>query len=278
MVSPYRPGAQLWPLPVMSLAQVCVGLWRGSELGRRRCYRTCSLPGADLPSSLPRSTRFSPPSCATLPEVAGVWNTAVFILALFIFTVGIPSFSSGDFWLGLEKIHQIMQEGRFQLLIELQDWEGNSQRVQFLVSLGGEDTAYTLSLLGPIFGELENAMGDFPQLPFSTRDQDHDLKGDTSCAKHLSGEFCNKQFSLYPPNCSWHCGALGCSWDQFFGIGAKGDLTTCVHHSMFNMTHTTCLSPVAPTTLAYALLMLLHHASLWGIGLGCSFWVHWWKA
>ncbi|XP_053159389.1 angiopoietin-related protein 4 [Hemicordylus capensis] len=94
---------------------------------------------------------------------------------------------SGDFWLGLEKTHQIMQDGRFQLLIELQDWEGNSQKVPFLFSLGGEDVAYTLSLLGPIPGELENAMGDFPQLPFSTRDQDHDLKGDTNCAKHLSG-------------------------------------------------------------------------------------------
>ncbi|XP_061457517.1 angiopoietin-related protein 4 [Rhineura floridana] len=94
---------------------------------------------------------------------------------------------SGDFWLGLEKVHQIMQEGRFHLSIELQDWEGNSERIQFVFSLGGEDTAYTLSLLGPILGELENAMGDFPQLPFSTRDQDHDLKGDANCAKHLTG-------------------------------------------------------------------------------------------
>uniref|UniRef100_A0ABM5ELV0 Angiopoietin-related protein 4 isoform X2 n=1 Tax=Pogona vitticeps TaxID=103695 RepID=A0ABM5ELV0_9SAUR len=94
---------------------------------------------------------------------------------------------SGDFWLGLEKTHQIMRDGRFHLLIELQDWEGNAQTVQFLFSLGGEETAYTLSLLGPILGELENAMGDFPQLPFSTRDRDHDLKGDANCAKHLSG-------------------------------------------------------------------------------------------
>ncbi|XP_060089061.1 angiopoietin-related protein 4 [Heteronotia binoei] len=94
---------------------------------------------------------------------------------------------SGDFWLGLDKIHQIIQEGMFRLVIEMQDWEGNSQLVQFLFRLGGEDTAYTLSLLGPVLGELENAMGDFPQLPFSTRDQDHDLKGDANCAKHLSG-------------------------------------------------------------------------------------------
>ncbi|KAM6310556.1 angiopoietin-related protein 4 [Podargus strigoides] len=93
----------------------------------------------------------------------------------------------GDFWLGLEKIHHLVQEGRYNLLIELEDWEGNSQVVQFVFSLGGESTAYTLNLLGPLSGELENSIGDFRQLPFSTRDRDHDLKADTNCAKHLSG-------------------------------------------------------------------------------------------
>ncbi|KAM6189429.1 angiopoietin-related protein 4 [Sarcoramphus papa] len=93
----------------------------------------------------------------------------------------------GDFWLGLEKIHHLVQEGRYNLLIELEDWEGNSQVVQFVFSLGGESTAYMLNLLGPLSGELENAIGDFRQLPFSTRDRDHDLKADTNCAKHLSG-------------------------------------------------------------------------------------------
>ncbi|XP_070788029.1 LOW QUALITY PROTEIN: angiopoietin-related protein 4 [Pituophis catenifer annectens] len=94
---------------------------------------------------------------------------------------------TGDFWLGLEKMHRMVKEERYQLLVELRDWEGNAQRAHFLFRLGGEETAYTLSLLGPIRGELESAMGDFPQLPFSTRDRDHDLKGDTNCAKHLSG-------------------------------------------------------------------------------------------
>ncbi|NXX72866.1 ANGL4 protein, partial [Spizella passerina] len=94
----------------------------------------------------------------------------------------------GDFWLGLEKIHHLVQEGKYNLLIELEDWEGNSQVVQFVFSLGGESTAYTLNLLGPLSGELENAIGEFRQLPFSTRDRDHDLKADTNCAKHLSGQ------------------------------------------------------------------------------------------
>ncbi|KAF4790290.1 Angiopoietin-related protein 4 [Turdus rufiventris] len=93
----------------------------------------------------------------------------------------------GDFWLGLEKIHHLAQEGKYNLMIELEDWEGNSQVVQFVFSLGGESTAYTLSLVGPLSGELENAIGEFRQLPFSTRDRDHDLKADTNCAKHLSG-------------------------------------------------------------------------------------------
>ncbi|TRZ15132.1 hypothetical protein HGM15179_011992 [Zosterops borbonicus] len=93
----------------------------------------------------------------------------------------------GDFWLGLEKIHHLVQQGKYNLLIELEDWEGNSQVVQFVFSLGGESTAYTLNLLGPLSGELENAIGEFRQLPFSTRDRDHDLKADTNCAKHLSG-------------------------------------------------------------------------------------------
>ncbi|NXO02440.1 ANGL4 protein, partial [Rhinopomastus cyanomelas] len=93
----------------------------------------------------------------------------------------------GDFWLGLEKIHHLVQEGRYHLLVELEDWEGNSQVVQFVFSLGGESTAYTLRLLGSLSGELENAIGDFRELPFSTRDRDHDLKADTNCAKHLSG-------------------------------------------------------------------------------------------
>ncbi|KAL2295076.1 hypothetical protein Nmel_018225 [Mimus melanotis] len=99
----------------------------------------------------------------------------------------VMSLISGDFWLGLEKMHHLVQEGKYNLLIELEDWEGNSQMVQFLFSLGGESTAYTLNLVGPLTGELENAIGEFRQLPFSTRDRDHDLKADTNCAKHLSG-------------------------------------------------------------------------------------------
>ena len=96
----------------------------------------------------------------------------------------------GEFWLGLEKVHRIMGDRGSRLAVQLQDWEGNAESLQFPVHLGGEDTAYSLQLTAPVASKL-GATIDTPSglsLPFSTWDQDHDLRGDKNCAKILSGE------------------------------------------------------------------------------------------
>lgn len=96
----------------------------------------------------------------------------------------------GEFWLGLEKVHLILGDRSSRLAVQLKDWEGNSESLQFPVHLGGEDTAYSLQLTAPVAGEL-GATTNMPSglsLPFSTWDQDHDLHGDKNCAKSLSGE------------------------------------------------------------------------------------------
>uniref|UniRef100_A0A8C3XAP4 Angiopoietin like 4 n=1 Tax=Catagonus wagneri TaxID=51154 RepID=A0A8C3XAP4_9CETA len=95
----------------------------------------------------------------------------------------------GEFWLGLEKVHRIMGDRGSRLAVQLQDWEGNAESLQFPVHLGGEDTAYSLQLTVPVASKL-GATIDTPRglsLPFSTWDQDHDLRGDKNCAKTLSG-------------------------------------------------------------------------------------------
>ncbi|OCT97593.1 angiopoietin-related protein 4 [Xenopus laevis] len=94
---------------------------------------------------------------------------------------------NGEFWLGLEKMHQITQQGEYILHIDLQDWENNVQHMEAKFKLAGSNEAYALQLLGPVTGEVENALGDFQQVSFSTRDRDHDKKPDFNCAKHLSG-------------------------------------------------------------------------------------------
>ncbi|XP_001376351.3 angiopoietin-related protein 4 [Monodelphis domestica] len=94
---------------------------------------------------------------------------------------------NGEFWLGLEKVHHITGDRGSRLAVQLLDWEGNAQSVQIPFHLGGEDTAYSLKLTGPVAGELGPATEDGLSLPFSTWDRDHDLRTDMNCAKNLSG-------------------------------------------------------------------------------------------
>ncbi|KAM5238696.1 angiopoietin-related protein 4 [Ctenodactylus gundi] len=96
---------------------------------------------------------------------------------------------TGEFWLGLEKMHHITGDRSSRLAVQLQDWDGNSETLQFTVHLGDEDTAYSLQLTAPVATEL-GATASLPNglsLPFSTWDQDHDLRKDLNCAQSLSG-------------------------------------------------------------------------------------------
>ncbi|XP_017355586.1 angiopoietin-related protein 4 isoform X2 [Cebus imitator] len=95
----------------------------------------------------------------------------------------------GEFWLGLEKVHSITGDRDSRLAVQMQDWDGNTELLQFPVHLGGEDTAYSLQLTSSMAGQL-GATAVPPSglsVPFSTWDQDHDLRGDKNCAKSLSG-------------------------------------------------------------------------------------------
>lgn len=100
------------------------------------------------------------------------------------------SLDAGEFWLGLEKMHSITGDRGSQMAVQLQDWDGNAKLLQFPIHLGGEDTAYSLQLTEPTASELgaTNVSPSGLSLPFSTWDQDHDLRGDLNCAKSLSGK------------------------------------------------------------------------------------------
>nr|6U0A_A Chain A, Angiopoietin-related protein 4 [Homo sapiens]6U1U_A Chain A, Angiopoietin-related protein 4 [Homo sapiens]6U73_A Chain A, Angiopoietin-related protein 4 [Homo sapiens] len=95
----------------------------------------------------------------------------------------------GEFWLGLEKVHSITGDRNSRLAVQLRDWDGNAELLQFSVHLGGEDTAYSLQLTAPVAGQLgaTTVPPSGLSVPFSTWDQDHDLRRDKNCAKSLSG-------------------------------------------------------------------------------------------
>lgn len=93
--------------------------------------------------------------------------------------------------MGLEKIHAVAKAGGYVLRMKLGDWTGDVATVQLPFRLGGRDSRYALQVQKDgALSPLETSLGTDAAagLPFSTRDQDHDRKGDVNCAKQLSGE------------------------------------------------------------------------------------------
>ncbi|XP_061538821.1 angiopoietin-related protein 4-like [Phycodurus eques] len=96
---------------------------------------------------------------------------------------------NGEFWLGLENIHAISEQGQYLLQVELTDWAGETQATHYRIQLDGEDKNYTLHLEEDSTsgvqggGILTGASG----LPFSTADRDSDLAADVNCADLHSG-------------------------------------------------------------------------------------------
>nr|XP_061791245.1 angiopoietin-related protein 4-like [Nerophis lumbriciformis] len=96
---------------------------------------------------------------------------------------------NGEFWLGLENIHTISEQGQYLLQVEVTDLAGETQSTRYRVQLDEEEKKYALHLeqdpLSALKGEsfLTGASG----LPFSTADCDNDLNVDVNCSELHSG-------------------------------------------------------------------------------------------
>ena len=104
---------------------------------------------------------------------------------------------SGEFWLGLDRIHSLSNQGLYTLQVQLSDRTGEEQLVNYRFRLDGWEHDYALHLAptnpaGVPAGAM--ATGD-SGLPFSTADRDNDLSADVNCAKSLSGTY--RQTSCY---------------------------------------------------------------------------------
>ncbi|XP_026139706.1 angiopoietin-related protein 4-like [Carassius auratus] len=95
---------------------------------------------------------------------------------------------NGEFWLGLEKIHSVSKSGNYILKVQFSDWRDEVQTINYPFRLNGEESNYSLRILGSPSGNLESALStETSAVPFSTRDKDNDQKNDLNCAKQLSG-------------------------------------------------------------------------------------------
>ena len=102
---------------------------------------------------------------------------------------------SGDYWLGLTSLHQLLQLSEANdLRIDLKDYSGNSAYAKYSgFNVGDSRSKYTLTFsgysgtAGDAIGAAGYSYGNVNGMKFSTKDQDNDKWRSGHCAAHWKG-------------------------------------------------------------------------------------------
>ncbi|XP_012938134.1 ficolin-1 [Aplysia californica] len=119
----------------------------------------------------------------------------------------------GNFWLGLEKVHQLTTQRRYELRVDL-GFNGNTYYASYSnFSLHGEPENYALQIAG-YSGNASDPLTALNGTPFSTKDRDNDAYSSscaatyhgawwyTSCHEsNLNGDWGNTNYAL---GLTWH--------------------------------------------------------------------------
>ena len=130
---------------------------------------------------------------------------------------------TGEFWLGLSKIHRLTKEGSNTLRVDLGDFEGNTAFAKYSpFNIGNATTKYTLTAKG-YSGTAGDSLDWHDGHKFSTRDQDNDPSL-ANCPQKREGAWwfnnCNQSHlnGRYYTNPTDATGENGVHWR-----GRKGD-------------------------------------------------------
>lgn len=94
---------------------------------------------------------------------------------------------SGEFFLGLDKIHAITNDQPQELLIRLEDFDGEVRFASYdAFAIGDESELYRLNTVGKASGNAGDSLTFHHGLPFSSRDKDNDM-GAGNCAVDCHG-------------------------------------------------------------------------------------------
>ncbi|XP_034473413.1 ficolin-1-like [Drosophila innubila] len=95
---------------------------------------------------------------------------------------------NGEFFLGLDKIHALTEERNQELLVVLEDFEGNEVFEMYdSFAIGGEDQQYILHYLGDASGTAGDSLRRHRGMKFSTYDGDNDSWPSVNCAVERTG-------------------------------------------------------------------------------------------
>ena len=94
---------------------------------------------------------------------------------------------TGEFWLGLDKIHRLTASRPSELRVEVGDWSGGRAYAKYgSFGVGDEQSLYQLSV-GSYSGSAGDSLARHNNMKFSTKDRDNDQRGWENCAVTCTG-------------------------------------------------------------------------------------------
>ncbi|XP_034475299.1 microfibril-associated glycoprotein 4-like [Drosophila innubila] len=135
----------------------------------------------------------------------------------------------GEFFMGLDKIHAMTAHRKQELLVLLEDFEGDKRFEKYEeFAIGDEDQEYVLHTLGNATGTAGDSLSYHRGMKFTTFDRDNDLWLDGNCAERGTGawwyNYCQR--SQLTGKYKDTGKDKGITWDSFRGF--KYSLKTAV--------------------------------------------------
>uniref|UniRef100_A0A3B4A8B2 Fibrinogen C-terminal domain-containing protein n=1 Tax=Periophthalmus magnuspinnatus TaxID=409849 RepID=A0A3B4A8B2_9GOBI len=89
-----------------------------------------------------------------------------------------------DYWLGLQKLYSVSQQGAHLLRIDIEDWRDVKHWAEYRFSLDGSSAHYALHL-SHVSGDMADALANVTGVRFSTKDTANDIQ--RNCPRHSTG-------------------------------------------------------------------------------------------
>ncbi|XP_053687272.1 microfibril-associated glycoprotein 4-like [Sabethes cyaneus] len=201
-----------------------------------KVYRSCSeVPSGEAGQFLLRPTEDAQPFNASCNNTDGNgWmviqnrfdGSEEFYRNWTDYKKGFGRLDGGEFWFGLERIHQFTGSRRHEIMFELMDAGGKVANPRYNpFAIGSEMEDYKLKELGSYTGSGGDSFGYHQGMRFSTPDRDNDVHK-YDCAKLHHGGWWYKKCYLSNLNGKYNSGQLdyeSMCWSSFTGgnIGLK---------------------------------------------------------
>ena len=94
-------------------------------------------------------------------------------------------FVGGDYWLGLQNLHWLTYTARYELRVDLEDFNGNLAYAKYSSLQIAEERLFFKLIIGDYEGTAGDALHHHNNMSFSTKDQDHDFYGMNTVLRNL---------------------------------------------------------------------------------------------